>query len=45
MTPQNNIRWYWNDLSSTEKIRLLAELYESLSDSEKDRFLNLTNNN
>lgn len=45
MTPQDNIRWYWDDLSSTEKTYLLAELYESLSDSEKDRFLRLTNNN
>ena len=44
MTPQDNIRWYWDDLTSAEKTHLLAELYGGLTDSEKDRFLNLTEN-
>ena len=45
MTPQDNIRWYWEDLDSKEKTYLLAELYESMTDAEKDRFLSLTGNN
>ena len=45
MTPQDNIRWYWGDLNSREKTYLLAELYESMTDKEKDRFLSLTGNN
>lgn len=45
MTPQDNIRWYWGDLSSSVKVALLAELYEDLTDDQKDRFLRLTGNN
>lgn len=45
MTPQDNIRWYWRDLSSNEKVLLLAELYEDLTCAQKDRFLKETGNN
>ena len=45
MTPKDNIRWYWGDLTSYEKTYILAELYEDLTDEEKDRFLRLTDNN
>lgn len=42
MKPQDNIRWYWGDLSTREKIYLLAELYLSLDDRAQDEFLKLT---
>lgn len=45
MTPKDNIRCYWGDLDSIEKTYMLAELYESMTDGEKDRFLSLTGNN
>lgn len=45
MTPQENIRWYWEDLSVKEKAYLLEELYSSLDARAKDKFLKLTNNN
>ena len=45
MTPQENIKWYWGDLSSEEKVDVLVELYESLYDAEKDEFLRETGNN
>ena len=45
MKPQENIRWYWEDLSSEEKVYLLEELYSSLRAEEKDKFLVLTGNN
>ena len=45
MTPQDNIRWYWGDLSTRAKIYLLEELYSSLNARAKDEFLKLTNNN
>ena len=46
MTPQDNIRWYWEgDLSSSEKVSLLAELYNGMTSKEKDKFNKLINNN
>lgn len=45
MTPQDNIRWYWDDLSSKEKVSILSELYITLTDAEKDEFLRMTDNN
>lgn len=39
MTPQDNIRWYWDDLSTNEKIYLLSELYGDTTYSDRDRFL------
>jgi hypothetical protein len=45
MKPQENIRWYWEDLSSKEKVYLLEELYSSLDARAKDKFLKLTYNN
>jgi hypothetical protein len=45
MTPQENIRWYWDDLSSSEKVSLLAELYNGMTSKEKDKFNKLINNN
>lgn len=45
MTPQENIRWYWDDLSSSEKASLLAELHNSMTSKEKDKFNKLINNN
>lgn len=44
MTPASNIRWYWGDLSSIEKVNLLSELYLGLTDAQKDKFLSITNN-
>lgn len=39
MTPQDNIRWYWEDLIGRERVFLLAELYNTLKDWEKEMFL------
>ncbi len=45
MTPQENIRWYWDDLSSEEKVTMLKELHGSMTSKEKDKFNKLINNN
>lgn len=37
MTPQDNIRWYWGDLSTSVKVSLLAELYRTLSRTDRER--------
>lgn len=45
MTPQDNIRWYWDDLSSEEKVAMFKELHDSMTSKEKDKFNKLINNN
>ena len=45
MTPVDNIRWYWGDLTPNEKVELLTELYLGLTAAQKDKFLNKTGNN
>lgn len=39
MTEQENIRWYWGDLSQREQVYMLAELYISMTDKQKNAFL------
>lgn len=45
MTPQENIRWYWDDLSSEEKVTMLKGLYNGMTSKEKDKFNKLISNN
>ena len=44
MTEQDNIRWYWGDLSPREQVYMLSELYITLTDKQKDEFLKMTDN-
>lgn len=41
MTPQENIKWYWEDLNSNEKVRILEELYDNLSTKQQEYFLQI----
>lgn len=41
MTPQENIKWYWEDLTSNEKVCILTELYDNLSTKQQEYFLQI----